>query len=103
MTGERDYIMDKCKSLYEARQLYSGYFFTRDTKQFWGSTNATDLIHGYYFITKEDNFNRTKKLFTIRKFTSDYQNIKTVGEFQAYSTLHQARTALQAILLIKAV
>lgn len=73
------------------------YFFSKDTVKFWGSRIESVLIDGEYFVTSEDNFDRTKRLYTVRKFSNNYQDIVTVGEFQAYETLEEATAALLAI------
>jgi hypothetical protein len=42
-----------------------------------------------FFITSEDNFNRTKKAYTIREAMPD-GDIQTVGEFLGYESKEQA-------------
>lgn len=75
-----------------------GYFFSKETMKFWGSKIVSDLLHNDCFITIEDNFDRTDKLFTIRRFTNGYKDVETVGTFQGYRYFQDA---INAALLIE--
>jgi hypothetical protein len=76
----------------------AGYhFFSPDTMRFFGSRVLPTVYGGRYFITVEDDFSGTKRLYTIREAQAD-GSVDTVGEFQAYETRAQAVKAVQAIL-----
>lgn len=47
------------------------YFFSPDTMAFWGSKVETDVIEGCYFVTSEDNYDRSEKVFKVRKALPD--------------------------------
>lgn len=68
------------------------HWFSRETMMFFGSRVHGGLIAGRYFITSEDNFDRTERLFTVRRANDDGK-IDTIGGFQAYATLEAAREA----------
>lgn len=87
-------------TMIEAKEIYKqngGHFFNKDTMRFWGSKTETELYKNRCFVTSDDNFDRTKKLYTIRQFSEDYKHVETVGEFQAYETKSAAVEALQDI------
>ena len=77
----------------QARTIYKAegkHFFDRDTMEFWGTRTETDLLNNRCFVTSEDNFTRTERLYTVRQFNETYTGIETVGEFQQFSTLAAA-------------
>jgi hypothetical protein len=72
------------------------HFFSKDTLAFFGSKVYPELytVAGrQFFITSEDNFNRTKKGYTIREVMPD-GDIETLGEFLEYETKEQATFAI---------
>jgi len=81
------------KEVMEANERIGHNFFRGDTMEFWGSELHSEVFAGEYFVTCEDNFNRTARLYTIRKANAD-GSIDTVGDFQAYETLEQAKEAM---------
>lgn len=70
------------------------FWFSPNTMQFWRTRIHSGIRKGKYFISSEDNFRRDRRLFSIRTF-NDKGEIDTVGEFQAYSTLAEAKEALK--------
>lgn len=69
------------------------YYFTPETMRFWNCKVESGLYPHRYFVTSEDNFDRTETLYTIRQFTEDYVDVNTVGRFQAYRYKENATTA----------
>ena len=65
------------------------YFFDKDTMRFWNSKVESKLISNM-FVTSEDNFDRTKKLYTVRGFDPETYEVETVGDFQAFEKLEDA-------------
>ena len=65
------------------------YFFDKDTIKFWNSNVESKLINNL-FVTSEDNFDRTKKLYTVREFDPEIYEVGTVGDFQAFEKLEDA-------------
>ena len=47
------------------------YFFSPDTMAFWGSKVETKVIEGCYFVTSEDNYDRSEKVLKVRKALPD--------------------------------
>lgn len=76
----------------KANKAKGQHFFDRDALAFFGSTVYPELytVAGrQFFITREDNFNRSQKFYTIREVLPD-GDIETVGEFLGYETKEQA-------------
>lgn len=69
---------------------HGGHFFDEETLRFWGSKVVSNLYENRCFVTVEDNFNRTESLYTVRRFTEDYQYVETVGEFQGHTNREDA-------------
>ena len=72
------------------------HFFDRNTLAFFGSKVYPDLytVAGrQFFVTSEDNFNRTEKGYTIREAMPD-GDIETIGDFLQYATKEQAIFAI---------
>jgi hypothetical protein len=71
-------------------------FFAPSTMRWWGSRiswkSITPHQDGFLFITSEDNYNRTQRLYSLR-----FANLNTIDtlEFQKFQTLTQAKTALK--------
>jgi hypothetical protein len=72
------------------------HFFDPDTMRFFGSRVSGELVAGRYFITSEHDFYGTKRLYTLRVANGD-GTVDTVGEFQKYATLAEAKRALKAL------
>lgn len=66
------------------------HFFDKETLEFWGSKIETELFNNHTFITSEDNFDRTKRLYTIRHYDKTNGKVKTIGEFQQFKNLDEA-------------
>jgi hypothetical protein len=80
----------------KANKAKGQHFFDKDTLAFFGSNVYNGLYtvnDRQFFITSEDNFNRTEKGFTIREAMPD-GDIETVGEFLQYETKEQAIFAI---------
>ena len=84
----------------EQIRLYSlsigHHWFSPSTMRFFGSKIYPDIVGGRYFISSEKNFDSTQRLYTIRVVTDD-GTIDTVGKFQGFTSLRQARKALNAL------
>jgi hypothetical protein len=80
----------------KANKAKGQHFFDKNTLAFFGSNVYNGLYtvnDRQFFITSEDNFNRTEKGFTIREAMPD-GDIETVGEFLQYETKEQAIFAI---------
>ena len=64
-------------------------WFSDETIRHWNTSIHTDILYGRYFITSEDNYHRTQKLFSIRE-VGDRGQVSTL-EFQQWQTLRGAR------------
>ena len=80
--------ISEVKSIVKAN---GGHFFDKDTRKFWGTRIETSVFKNGCFVTSEDDFDRTERLYTIRRFTGE--TIYTVGKFQQYKTKEAAREA----------
>lgn len=82
------------KALNEAK---GQFWFKPDTMKFWGSTVEYWSTSGY-FITSENQFDKNlPKRFTIRKADFETGNVSTIGKFQAYSNLQDAREVMEEL------
>lgn len=76
----------------EANKGNGNYFFSEDTMAFFGSAIVSELItvpDGQFFVTEEDNFDRTRRLFTVRRVSSD-GSVNTEGKFLGFKTKQDA-------------
>ena len=85
----------------EVRDYYErncgGNWFDKGTLRFWGCRLprvAYETNAGLLFITCEDNFQRTAKLYSIRRQLVTGK-IETVGQFQAYRSRAEALSAIR--------
>ena len=62
----------KMKDVIEDCKAAENHFFDKETIDFWGSKIETELINNEFFITSEDNFDRTEKLYSIRRYNWGY-------------------------------
>lgn len=68
----------------EAVRIYrrgNGHFFDTETMRFWGSRVESELFTNRCFVTSENNFDDTSRFFTVRRFSEDYTQVETIGEF----------------------
>lgn len=107
-TGMKQFL--KCADYLETEirersQKKGGYFFSPETMRFFSSRISSlmwfkdDLI---YFITSEADkgyiqHKGSTRAYTVRTIDSN-GNIETIGEFQQYETLYQARKAIKEII-----
>jgi len=103
MTGRFKFVSE----IKEANRKSGRYFFEADTMRFFRSKVATYYVwDGRYFITSEQNVwfdehhqrHAEPRRFSIREAHDD-GDIDTVGEFQAWATLAQARQAVNRLLI----
>lgn len=83
-------------TLSEAKAIYktgSGHFFDRETFKYWGSRIESTLYKNRCFVTSENNFDGSRRAYTVRRFSPDFLHIETVGEFQQYALKETAREA----------
>ena len=66
------------------------YFFSRSTNRFFGSRVESSLYGGRFFITSEDNFDRSARFYTIREALPG-GDIRTVSEFNGFRYIEDAR------------
>ena len=71
--------------------LYSGSrFFTEETMSFWNSVIEYGMFSNDTFVTSEDNFDRTKQLFTVRRYNWKKHTVETIGGFQQFTSRDEA-------------
>lgn len=71
------------------------HWFEDDTMQFFKTRLESNLIDGLYFISSERG-PYGPRAFSVRMADED-AHIQTVGDFMAYSTLEDAKTALEGV------
>lgn len=84
------------KEIIELNKEAGGYFFDEKTMDFWGSKVESEPIREL-FVTSEDNFDRTKKLYTVRRFNPDDCSIDTYSAFQQFETLQDAMNFIHEV------
>lgn len=75
-------------------RLAGHHWFDPAGMRFWGTKIHGGIRGGKYFVSSENNFNKSARLFTVRTFTDDGR-ITTAGYFQAYPTLTAALKAIE--------
>ena len=65
------------------------YFFKENTMDFWGSEVEYGMFANNTFVTSEDNFNRTKKLYSVRRYDWEAHEVETIT-FQQHDNLDDA-------------
>lgn len=80
-----------------ANKATNHFFFSRDTMRFWQTRIHGGLRRGRFFITSEDNYDRTRRLYSVREAMPD-GSIETRGELQGSRTVEDAREALEGLL-----
>jgi hypothetical protein len=84
----------------QANQRGGYHFFEASTLRFFDSRILPTVYGGRYFITSEqfhgsDGYTAPRK-YTIRR-AEDSGDINTIGEFQAYNELREAKQAAQTL------
>lgn len=81
----------------ERNAAMGNFFFSKDTMRFFSSKVIGGTDDNGYFITSEQfvpfDGPAHPRTFTIRHFDFETGEIRTVGEFQRYSTIEAARAA----------
>lgn len=78
------------------------HFFDRDSMRFWGSKVHTAPNKYRLFIESHDNFDRTKKLYTVRFFNvcgsiEIVEDAKTAETYEHFESLEKAKLFLQKL------
>ena len=79
------------------------HFFDRHTMNYFHSRIESKLYGGRYFITSEADYylSTFPRRYTVRRANDD-GSIDTVGDFQAYATIDEARYAAKDAALREA-
>ena len=59
-------------------------YFTKETMEWWGSEVVAGIFDNDTFVTVEDNFNKTKRLYTARKYDWNTHDVETISGFQQF-------------------
>jgi len=65
------------------------HFFDKDTMTFWGSTVEYGMLPNNAFVTSEDNFDRSRRLFSVRQYDWNTHEVDTIT-FQQHDDLNEA-------------
>ena len=88
------------KTMIKDHEDNDGHFFSGNNIRFWNSTIESELLKGAYFITSEDNYNRSRLLYSIHKYDWEEHDVKTLI-FQGYKTRNEALYILNNYLFLK--
>jgi hypothetical protein len=72
------------------------HFFERGAMKFFKSRIESGLIAGRYFITSEQFDENSQRKFSVRRAEED-GSVKTVPEFQAFSSIEDARDYIKTV------
>lgn len=72
-------------------------WFNKGAMEFF-NTKVEGEAKGNHFITSEYMDDKSQKKYSIRQFDPSTYKVDTVGEFQEYETLQDAKNALNNIL-----
>jgi len=76
----------------KALSIKSGsHYFDKETVKYWGSKVHTDPNKYGLFISSEENFDGTKRLYSIKFFNANNPNKIETLSFQKHETLAEAR------------
>lgn len=85
-------------TLADARAIYSGHFFDRDTMKYWGSRIESDLYKNRCFVTSERNYDGTERYFNVRRFSEDFKNIVDITDFNTIRSIEEARQIIKEVV-----
>lgn len=71
------------------------HFFDEDTMAFFGSKVVSELGPDNMFVTEEDNYDRSEKMYTVRQYDPTTTDIRDVSGFGAFKTLLSAMEFIQ--------
>ena len=66
------------------------YYFTKDTMKFWGSKVEAGMYGNDTFVTSENNYDGSKRLYSARHYDWENHEVNTIGEFQQFESLEDA-------------
>lgn len=66
------------------------YDFEEDTLRFWNSRVVAGMFKNDTFVTSEDNYDRSKVLYTARIYNWRTHSMETIGEFQQFVNVDEA-------------
>lgn len=78
-------------------------FFSEEMRRSFSSRVSSYILNDVnkglvYFITSDQNFNRTKRLYAIRAFDVISQTVITLDDLQGFMTLRIARDVMKSLL-----
>lgn len=93
--------IDDVKETYNSKTM--GHWFSKDTMRFFKSrlSETAYLCNDhYYFISSEKSGYDSPRRYSVRSMDNDC-NISTIGEFQEFATLREARSDLARYIGVK--
>lgn len=84
-----------CYSIADVKRIAIGHFFDKSSMRFFNSVITQDVFPGVenvYFVTSEKFDYKSKRFFTVRKLDIKNRSIETVGDFQGFSSIAQAKS-----------
>lgn len=69
---------------------HGSHFFTEGTMNFWNSTIEYGMFSNDTFVTSEDTFDRSSKLYTARKYDWENHRVIDISGFQQFKSRDEA-------------
>lgn len=79
----------KMKRAIEDNRRYGEFWFSKETMKFWNSKVEAGMFDNDTFVTSEDNFDRSKKLYSVRRYDWGNHTVETIT-FQQHNNLSDA-------------
>ena len=83
-------VNERMKNAVTDSLRHGKFYFDEDTVRFWNCRIVAGMFPNDTFVTSEDNYNRTKILYTARKYDWENHSVETIGEFQQFHTAEEA-------------
>ena len=90
-------MFDSIKEIEIANKNIGHHWFDKGTKRFFKSHIHSEVYGGKYFISSENTYDGRDRKFTIR-IARENGSVSTVGEFQEFSTVADARARINELL-----
>lgn len=100
MAGDGINTFSSMAAIRAAFNNQGSFWFSPNTMRAFRSKIETGVIKGCYFITSEQFESDTPRLFNIRKVVRHedaFLDIETIGEHMTYTSLAQAKKALEEL------
>lgn len=86
----------------DIKSAHRRYWFSPDTMRFFNSRvnldqDAVEIGGEYYFTSSEQFDHKSPRLYSVRAWNPETDDIRTIGEFQGYRTAREARAKINRL------